>query len=162
MRQRSVLEPKPAARKRSCARAVACFDAPPMHIARDSGRERATRQWEDEYRNASAGARLHAHQRVVLDWYLLSRVGANALTSVLRSHLGCRSFGGSGGLGPGHSFFGWARALSGLGFDPPDPVWARCEQFCGPCAQPAPAASRPAGCAPREARTQRSATLLSS
>ena len=49
-----------------------------------------------------------------------------------------------------------------IGFDPPDPVWARCEQFCGPCAQPVPAASRPAGCAPREARTQRSATLLSS
>ena len=54
-----------------------------------------------------AGVALHAHQRVVLDWYLLSR--ARKLSSVVRSSVRCRHATGAGKLGPGYSFYAWIK-----------------------------------------------------
>ena len=126
--------------------AIACADAVPMHLARD---HRVTDDiwgsYDDEYARAANASALHPHQHVALDWLLLSR--SHVLTSIYRAHLQCKTANVGGRLGPGQSFYAWARAASGLGFAPTgtgDPVWDRCHRTCGPCTSTAK--SRPSGC----------------
>ena len=117
-----------------------------MHLARD---HRVTDdvwgRYDDEYARAANASALHPHQHVALDWLLLSR--SHVLTSIYRAHLQCKTANVGGRLGPGQSFYAWARAASGLGFAPTgtgDPVWDRCHRTCGPCTSTAK--SRPSGC----------------
>ena len=100
--------------------------------------------YEAEYAEL-AGVALHAHQRVVLDWYLLSR--ARKLSSVVRSMVRCRHATGAGKLGPGYSFYAWAYALSGLPVHGGDNTrTATCDRDCGPCGMPRGHKDRPDLC----------------
>ena len=110
---------------------VACLDSPPMHLSRDTKeKKRGTHDQAYFAAEKNSTVELHPHQRVVLDWYLISR--GEVITSVLRKPKFSSCSGAVKGTSrhPGESFYGWARALSGLG-DEAD-SGARCLGKCGP------------------------------
>ena len=110
---------------------IACLDSPPMHLSRDTREKKRGTHDQAYFVGADDSAvELHPHQRVVLDWYLISR--GQVITSVLRPPKSPSCSGTVKGTSrhPGESFYGWARALSGLG-DEAD-SGARCLGKCGP------------------------------
>jgi hypothetical protein len=95
---------------------LSCFDTAPIHLQRDSAGA-ATHDGDHAHVELEDADHLHSHQTVVLDWFLLSR--ARWLTSVTRTKRACNfvknnNIGNKEVHNPGHSFFGWAHALSGL------------------------------------------------
>ena len=105
------------------AAGLACLDAKPFNIHF----EHANKQY-----GAVEGERLHTHQLVALDWYLLTR-GARAVMGAHRpmGDTKLAPFRASGALTTGKSFFAWARALSGAGFanNGADPAWEGCAKL---------------------------------
>ena len=125
---------------------VACVDSKPMHLSKDRGNKEEHKSFEQEYK-ALEGVGLHSHQRVVLDWYLLSRT--RELTSIRLLRIRCKTAlgPGRGRLGAGESFYSWAHALGGHNFWPQNPVWRRCMHKCGPCELMQPGTpNRPRNC----------------
>ena len=107
---------------------LVCQDVKPFHFSFDHAPKQYAR---------FEGRELHKHQHVALDWWLLTRsvhvMGAHRPMNTAK----LQPFRAHGALSPGKSFFGWARALSGVGFerDGADSAWDACAKSIPPAAE---------------------------
>jgi len=108
--------------QRSATLQIACMDAEPVHLTRQTAHEPVSEGSDDG---------LDGHQAVILDWYLLQR--ARWLAPVSRAgwqcHHGARREDNHAVDKPGASFYGWALAAAGL--VAPGPHWPAARANCG-------------------------------